>query len=1029
MSLASWRQFPFFEGTPIKDPNYGSPNDALYSDPSISAICSTEKFLVIAVNQNSIKFINSQFEKEHEFQCYDIGWTITKLAYFHGTASKISHRGSTSAVSSGFIVTIAERQGLPLALKLWSLDKLLNPHYNLKKFDYNSSYHTICNVTNGSNNYPMTCFAYSSDYSVLTFGFSNGTVILVRGDLLHDRGSRQRVIYETKEPITSIHFRDELTLYISTVSKVFTLSATGKNNGHLDRILDDKEGADIDCSSTYFENNNKGKALLIARDSCFQFYNLKGKSHSIPMNISKKRMYIHKNRYVLFLSLINSNLTESSVISSNKLIVLDLKNNYIIYNQSISSTIFDIFECWSDIYVLLSDGSLLRLHEKPLKENVNILVNSELFQIAIKLTNESSGEFSQNEIMSLKKQYGLYLYDKGDFAESIDQFIECIPLGKTSEVISKFKESSKIPYLIKYLQKMVELKVSTPNHVNLLLTSFCKLKKNEDFKKFINSIKIDADFEIAEKYKAFDLNLIIQLCKENEYYDLALLIAEKFNLSQIVVSIQLNDINDPLSTIDYIKSLSIDDLLRVLIDNVNLLLNSLPNETTQLLIDVFTGKYTPKLRDLAVGNDSNEGKGITSYPLLTSYKQFVSFMSTRENTTESPARIVNEEGKDKTETKQGEDNAIATIKPTYQPPKPRIIFSSFVNHNYEFVIFLEACIESYDAFGGNLQDKKDIMNTLYEMYLTLANEDAKNKQDWEAKAKDLLNERTEWSEEDKVSLLLISNMYDYNEGELIIRESTDNSGSIEGFELDIFRSAVFSGNLEKSLEIVKKYGKKEHELFRLALTTYTSNTQFMDTIGEENLKQLLSSIENLKLLTPLEVLDCLTRGDANVKLGLVKDYLLRNIEKQKAGIKNNENLVNAYELKLNDLTNQIDDLLHNPKLINTTKCSMCSGQLEFPIIYFKCGHQVHESCLIDNAGITSILNDDSNDGANVSCPICSSDQDALLMLKKQQEDMGLRQDLFQASLEGSSDRFKSMFGFLGRGGMGISNIVTDGKSS
>ena len=1027
MSLASWRQFPFFEGTPIKDPYYGSPDNALYSDPTISATCSTGRHIAIAVEQTRVKLINSQFEKEYEFQCYDIGWAITKLAFFHGNPGKSSNRGSTAVASNGFLVTIAERQGLPLSLKLWSLDKLLNPHYNMKKFDYNSSYHTICTITNGSNNYPMTCFTYSLDYTALTFGFSNGTVILVRGDLLHDRGSRQRVIYENKEPITSISFRDEMTLYICTVSKIFTLSTTGKNNGHWDKILDDKEGADIDCSSTYTESNNsKGRALLVARDNCFQFYHLKGKSHSIQMNIPKRRLYVYKNRYALFLSFVNSNLTESSIISSNKLIVLDMKNNYIVYNQSISSSIFEVFECWNDLYMLLSDGSLLRLHEKPIKENVNILVKSDLFQIAIKLTNESSEEFSQEEIMKLKKRYGLFLYDKGEFADSIDQFIECIPLGKTSEVISKFKESSKIHHLIKYLQKMVDLEISTPNHINLLLTSFCKLKKNDEFVNFINGIKIDDDFDIVEKYKAFDLNLIIQLCKENEYYDLALLIAEKFNLSQVVVSIQLNDLHDTVSTITYITSLSIDDLLRVVIDNVNVLLNNLPNETTQLLIDVFTGNYTPKSRDLVVKNEINESKSMTTYPLITSYKQFVSFMRLKEGTEAN-----------KTEMPNGEDNehnvvecdVVSPIKPTYQPPKPRIIFSSFVNHNYEFVIFLEACIESYDAFGGNVQDKKDLMNTLYEMYLTLANEDVDNKIDWELKAKALLDGRTEWSEEDKVSLLLISNMYDYNEGEMIIRESTDNVGSIEGFELDIFRSAVFSGNLEKSLEIVNKYGAKEHELFRLALTTYTSNKQLMDTIGEENLKKLLTTIDNLKLFTPLEVLDCLTRGNANVKLGLVKDYLLKNIERQKSGIEKNEALVDAYELKLNDLTSQIKDLLHNPKLINTTRCSVCSGQLDFPIIYFKCGHQIHESCLIENTQISSIINENSNDDENVSCPICSADQDALLMLKKQQEDMSLRQDLFEASLQGSSDRFKSMFGFLGRGGMETSQIVTDGKAT
>lgn len=1012
MSLASWRQFPFFEGTPIKDPNYGSENDALYSDPSISAICSTNKYIAIATNQSVIKLIDSQFEKKYQFQCYDLGWTITKLAFFYG----LKHN------SNGFLVTIAERQGLPLSLKLWNLDKLLNPQYNMKKFDYNSTYHTICTVTNGQNNYPMTCFSYSKDYSIFAFGYSNGSVILVRGDILHDRGSKQRLIYENKEPITSINFKDNLTLYISTISKIFTLSTTGKNNGHLDKILDDKEGSDINCSDIYLENNNR--LLLTGRDECFQFYNLKGKSHSIQLNIPKKRIFVYRNRYVLFLSYTNSNLTESSIISSNRLIIIDLKNKYIVYNQSISSSIFDIFEYCDDLYVFLSDGSLLKLHEKPLKENIQILKNNELFQIAIKLTNESSSEFSKTDIMNLKKSYGFYLYEKGEFSDSIEQFMQCIPLGKTSEIISKFKESSKIQYLVKYLEKMIELEVSTADHINLLLISYCKLKRKDDFILFINNIEVDEDFDILKKHKEFDMNIIIQLCKENEYFDLALLIAQKFNLSSIFVSIQLNDMNDAVSTIKYIESLTIDDLLRILIDNVSSLLNLLPNETTQLLIDVFTGKYTPKSRDLEIDNNTKENNKSTSYPLITSYKQFVLFMRSKEIEDDKVNQIGNDENSD-----NADEYGINKMQPTYQPPKPRIIFSSFINHNYEFVIFLEACIESYDTFSGNLQDKKDLMNTLYEMYLTLSSEDLNNKHEWESKAKKLLNERTEWSDEDKVSLLLISNMYDFNDGELIIRESTDNVESIECFELDIFRSAVFSGNLDRSFDIVIKYGEKDHELYKLALTTYTCNNDFLNTIGEDKLKKILVKIEELDILTPLEVLDCLTRGNANVKLGLVKDFLLRNIEKQKTVIHNNENLVNAYEDKLKDLKNQIDDLLHNPKLVNSTKCSVCSGQLDFPIIYFKCGHQIHESCLTEFSGISQIVSDNiggpNDDDNNISCPICAVDQDALTMLKKQQQEVSLRQDLFQASLQKSNDRFKSMFNFLGRGGMESSKIIVN----
>lgn len=1021
MSILSWRQFPFFEGIPIKDPYYGAEGEALYSDVTVSAVCSTNQHMAIATQQVMVKLINSNIEKVLEFQCYDAGWSITKLSYFEKSFNDGKH---------SFLVTIAERQGSALSLKLWNLNKLLDPKYNMKKLDFNSSYHTICNISNGANNYPMTCFANSDDYSILAFGFSNGTVILVRGDLINDRGYRQRVIYENKDPITSVHFRDELTLYITTLSKVFTLSTTGKNNGHLDKTLDSKEGADIRCSVVFKEKNTGSRSLLIANKDCFQFYNSRGKSHSILMNIPKQNVHIYKNRYIVFLSHVDSNLSEVTTFANNKLVILDTKNNFIVYNHSIPNSILDIFELWDDLYMLLLDGSLLKLHEKPIKENVNILVNNELFQIAIKLIRENPTSFTEEELMNLNKKYGFYLYQKGEFNDSIDQFIQCIKLGKTSEIISKFKESSKIQYLIKYLEQMVKLKISTRNHINLLLTSYCKSKTIGDFEKFINNIEIDDDYDFVEEHKKFDLDQMIQLCNDNEYYSLALLIAKKFNLALKVVAIQLDNMKDPVLTITYIKSLPIDDLLRVLVDNVSQLLNLLPNETTQLLIDVFTGKYKPKLRDLETDivsetEKDNESKSISSYPLFTSYKQFASFMDSKKT--------------DKSRTASSSDNDVDVVDvPTYQPPKPRIIFSSFANHNYEFVIFLEACIESYDNFGGSEQDKNDIINTLYEIYLVLSKDDdtSQNSTEWKEKAKKLLLERKNFTEEDKNLLLLISSMYDFGEGEIIIRELTDDiNSSIDGFELDLFRSAVFSHNIEKSFEIVTKYGAKEPELYRLALITYSSNNSYLETIGDDRMKELLESIEKLKILTPLEVLDCLTHGSANVKLGLVKEYLLRNIEAQKKEITSNENLMNAYELKLNDLTNQIDDLLNEPKTLNSTTCSVCSNQLNFPIVYFKCGHQIHESCLIESNGVknssisnvqTTFAMDDKDDGFT-PCPICSTEQDALMMLKKQQEDVALRYDLFKSNLKGSTDKFKAMFTFLGRGGMEPAKVVVNGS--
>lgn len=970
MSMQHWRQFSFFEGILIKDPYLESSN-ALYSNPTLSAVCATNDSIAIAVDQTFVKLISHDIQETLSFQCYDEGWTITNLKYF-----------------SPFLVTFAERQGHPSQMKFWDLLKITE---KMKKatFDYNTNFVSLCQISNGLNNYPLTCWDISRDHSIFVFGFSNGSIILVRGDLIHDKGSRQRIIYESSDPISYVSFKDENTLFVTTFSKIFTLSTSGKNNKQIERLLDE-DGADIGCSSAYKES------LIVAKPSGFQLYNTKGKTSIFNIDILKKKCYVYRDRYILCLSQTNPSITQATVFSNHKLLIFDTKFNFIVYNQSIHSSVMGIVECWSNLYVVLLDGSLLRLHEKSLKECVDILVSSEQFHIAVKLAIENSSQFSNMEMMELRKEYGYYLYKKAEFQDAMEQFIQCIPVDKSSEIIVMFKESSRIPYLTKYLEKVIELKLSTLNHVNLLLTCYCKLKYFDRFLQFIENINIDEDYDIIETYKSFDLETIIQLCIDNEYFDLALVVAKKFNSSSKVVSIQLNYMKDPLLTISYIKSLSIDDLLRVLMDNVNGLLNLLPNETTQLLIDVFTGKYKPTEIET---DDASDISTIVSYPLFTSYKQFASFMN---------------------KNRSADDEINKT--PTYQPPRPQIIFSSFFNHNYEFVIFLEACIESFDKFGGNAKDKSDIINTLYELYLTLAHEDSRNLKDGEEKAKSLLLRRKEWSEEDKALLLLISITHNFEEGEMIIRELTKGQNdSLEGYEMDIFRSAVFSEDLQKSYEIVMKHGLEEPELYRLALITYTSKDKYLEELGDEKIQTILELIEKQNSLLPLEVVDYMTRGQANVKLGLVKDYILRNIESQKKEIENNEKLMLAYEAKLSHLSRQINDLLHNPKLLDSTKCSVCSNPLEFPIIYFKCGHQMHESCLVDQPSFSEKLNE-----ANSLCPICAADQDALLVLKRQQEEMAGRQDLFKTNLKLSTEKFKAMFAFLGRGGLEPPKVVING---
>lgn len=984
--LSNWRQFQFFNLIPIRDPYFGS-DRALYSDPTMSGITAAGEYLVIVSDNAMVKLISRQYELLAEWRVEDAGWSVSKLAWFKPLAS-----------AKGILVTIAERQGQSMSLKLWDLDKLTSEGYNWIKFDHNSSFKSCCSISNiqGGNNYPMTCFDALADYSMFAAGFANGSVILVSGDLVHDRGTRQRVVYHSAEPITGIKFRNETLLYVTTVSRIFTVETSGKNRGRWERLLDDKSGADIHCCDTIIRENSN-RELVVVRDDSIQYYNSKGKNHSIQLDVPKKRVYMYKNRYLLFASPLATDLIDAS---THRIIIVDLVNKYVVFNQTVKSAVAEVFPLWGDLYLLTADGVLVELHELSTHEKVDSVIKRELFPIAIKLAIDDPTKFKQSEILNYYRLYGDNLYEKDEFKESVEQYIKCIPLKKTSEVISKFKESAKIPFLVTYLEKMVELEYSNSDHVTLLLSCYCKLKQHDKIAAYVKELEIE-DYEITQPHKKFDIKSFIDLCKEGGDYKLALTISQRFNLPETVVGIQLNYLHNPKLAMSYIQTMKIDDLLRVLVDYSDSMLDVLPNEMTKLLIDVFTGSYLPQHtldEDTIAETLASEASNMES-PLLTSYKQFLAFMQLPQS---KPAE--------------------EPLTSSYLPPKPKIIFSSFAKHNFEFVIFLEACIDSYKRFEGKEQDLREIIITLYEMYLTLrsSKDDNEWRLQWETKATEILRTATAWSVEETDSLLLISSLYDFEQGELIIRAASASeptlNGAMSGHELDIFRSLTLSGNWDESLRVLEQFGSDIPQMYNLALVSYTASDEVFDAIGETRFEKILNTIESKEYMTALELVQIVCSGAANVRLGLLKPFIIRSVQKQKAQIEKDRKLAEAYGDKVKQLESKVHTLEKETKVINTSGtssqggCQVCRGPVELPMVFFKCGHQVHESCLIET----------SSEGGK--CPLCVNSQEAVEAAHREFNEESLRAKVMLQRL-GSKNRFKDMMGYLGRGGIKVNEAT------
>ncbi|KAH3672765.1 hypothetical protein WICMUC_004171 [Wickerhamomyces mucosus] len=971
----SWNQFQFFDITPIKDPNLGT-NNPLYSDPSLTSICSTPNYLIISTSNSLIKIIDKQFNLVRSFQAYDKSWNITFMGYIE---------------ESDLFATIAERQGQPSILKLWQIDKVLTKE--LSKLN-ESSYHALVNIKNGNNSYPITCFTHSKNFNILGFGFANGTVVVVRGDILRDRGSSQTIAFKNQEPITNVHLikgnnYDPL-IYVTTTSKILLVPTTSTYHSGSELVLEPKRGADV--NSVDIDSDN----LVVGTNEGIVFYNPNGTSYTIGLEMQKKNI-VKFGKYIL---IVTSNTSTSSSLILNgyteptRLIIADIEHKLISFNYSIPSTVRDVINLWDDLYILSSDGVLYKVSEKDIDSQIDIVIKRDLYSVAIQI---AENKLKGDDLLNIKRKFGGFLYSKNETTEAMDQYIQTLPLGKTSEIIKKYKNGGEVNNLSRFLEEMLNQKLASKEHITLLLCTYCKLKDVDKLNSFIEKYNSE-DSEDVE----FDLDVVVELCKDTNFLEQGAKLAQNLGYSSLAVDILLRELNDSAASLKYIKTLPIHELLRILVEYARLLLDSSPNITTLLLIDVFTGKYIPQKIDLQEIDLTDDKEN--SPVLIQSYKAFANFMSNAASVATNAAETVANAAV-QVATNNSNDNSTDSFtpeedfRPTYQPPRPRIIFPSFVSKPNEFVIFLEACAESYDIFEGNEKDKNDILITLFELYLTIGNnsDDNETKKIWENKAIELA--KSDQNNLDLNSILLISNIFNFEEGEFLAREGP-------GFEIDLFRSKITSRDVDGVINILEKYGEKEPELFPLALMFYTSTEDIYERVGVDRLKAVLERIKKDRILSPLEIVQTLSVNKV-APINLIKDYIIELVGSENKEISINEKLIASYQQEIENKQVEIHKLETEPTTIQPGDCFHCSNKIDNDSIRFTCGHIYHKYCLADED----------------SCGECSPHRENISNIRDSQRAIGERNDIFNAALNEADSRFKLITEFFGKGAMEKVNYV------
>ncbi|KAL8821396.1 MAG: hypothetical protein Q9223_000545 [Gallowayella weberi] len=957
MALTSWKTFNFFDISEVKPAD--SETASLLNSPDLSSICSGSENIFLGSSDGRIRIVSNGFKVIRTFHTHDSG-SITHIKQIEGTS---------------LLITISEDLSTEPVLKVWVLDKP-------DKHTGGPKCLSSLNISNGRKQFPISAFTTLENLSQVAVGFANGSVTVIRGDLINDRGAKQRTVFESEEPITGVEFREgpTTTLYLATTGRILTLTITGRGQGQPAKNLEDN-GCGLGCMTI---DSNSGD-IVVARDDAISFYGTNGRGPSYAYEGPKQIVSIFGDFVALVTQPRSDAASKTSLLrkfvgagpndryQSSTFALLDTDLKYVAHTEMLVSQIRTLFVEWGDLFLLTLDGKLFRYHEKSLNQKLEILYQRDLYVLAINLAQKMGVDTTQRNI--ILRKYGDYLHKKGDYDTAMQQYLKAIDNTEPSQVIRKFLDSQRINNLIEYLEELHEHDKATVDHTTLLLNCYAKLKDTDKLEHFIKS------------GTNFDLETAIAMCRQGGYHDQAVFLSKKHGEHDRVVDILIEDSKKFDEALDYIHRQEADVAYRNLMRYARVLLEHCPDDTTQLFIEYYTGRYRLKRDVPSAPTSATPGVAASAVQNLAS---FIPLPYRQAAVTPSPATQDNQPLSLSAEEALAAANAESPTE--YKVPKPRTAFSSFVDHPDQFVVFLEACLKEADMDGD---DKVDLYTTLFEVYLDLAGtKTGHEKQKWEAKAKTLINGRDVAM--DASNVLLLSHLSDFRDGSVLVREQ-------QGLRFDIFRSYASVGDTASVIKALRKYGPEEPQLYPAALAYFISSPKILQEAGSE-LDSVLKKIDEDGLMAPLQVIQTLSTS-AVATMGMIKKYLSDTIERERKEISNNCRLIESYRGETETKRKEMDELGSKAAVFQTRRCSACGGSLDLPTVHFLCKHSFHQRCL------------NQIDNEDVECPKCAPTNNNIRAFRKAQEESADRHDMFQDALQRSRDKFGTISEFFGRGVM------------
>ena len=516
---------------------------------------------------------------------------------------------------------------------------------------------------------------------------------------------------------------------------------------------------------------------------------------------------------------------------------------------------------------------------------------------------------------------------------------------------------------------MHSLGLANSDHTTLLLNTYTKLKDVSRLDSFIKTSSGATANGRERDELPFDLETAIRVCRQAGYFSHASYLAKKYERHEDYLRIQIEDVGDYKGALAYMRVLGGGAAESNLARYGRAMLENLPEETTQLLIDLCTtGTGTFEVDP----EETPASAGPT--PRTPAAPSYLSYLALNRNsivaqsdaaTIVPPSVTTVRAGATDNESVQGDSRPSsppltattsrpATARLAIPPVKrlsPRLYFAHFVDHLDQFVVFLESVAsrrwgQTVDSSADSqtaedAEEKRDqvaVWNTLLELYLTLPVNSEKKDGQWRDKALRVL--KSETLPYDSTHALILCSSFGYTQGLVLLWEKMAMYEDVLRFWMDRYKE----GDSQASDEVVKHlraYGLKQPSLYPLVLRFLTSTSELL-TQHLADVREVLDYINKQGIMTPLGVIQVLSRNNV-ASVGLVKEWLMERIKEARTEIQTDKEWIGSYRLETTTKLKLVEELQDpdHAKVFHVTRCSACGGQMDLPSIHFMCNHSYH----------------------------------------------------------------------------------------